>query len=448
MSEQLEVPLEAIDECFEGTVPASICTASLDGTPNTAYLSIVQKVDSDHVALSRQFFNKTSANLLINPRCDLLLVEPSTGRQFRLDLIRERTDSNGPLFESMQARLEAVASQTGMTGIFKLQGVEVCRVLKCSPMSRETSIVGRPRRVPDVAALDSFSRRISAASSVDELITESLAAFDECLGLSHSLFMVLDELSPDRLYTVGSRGFESSGVGSEVRVGQGIVGVAVARKQALRIGHMEFERTYSRAVRSVVERQAAGQSLETEIELPGLPLARSHLAAPILSRNEPVGALYFQSEEFPRFREEDEHILSVAAREIGLAMTVLCLAPTAVTATVSPPNQGQAAANVKYYATDDSVFLDNQYLIKGVAGRILWSLLQKYTAERRVDFTNREMRLDRQLDLPELHENVETRLILLRKRLEERCDYIRIVSTGRGRFRLVVNKDLRLDGIN
>ena len=57
MSEQLEVPLEAIDECFEGVVPASICTASLDGTPNTAYLSIVHKVDGDHVASRVQFFN-------------------------------------------------------------------------------------------------------------------------------------------------------------------------------------------------------------------------------------------------------------------------------------------------------------------------------------------------------------------------------------------------------
>jgi adenylate cyclase len=449
MQGQFEIPLETIGECFQGAVPASICTASLDGTPNATYLSIVQRVDSTHVALSRQFFNKTVVNLRTNQRCQAMIVDPTTGHQFRLDLIHERLESEGPLFERMRVQLEAVASQTGMAGVFKLQAVDVCKVLQCRAVPAPGTPAAEPKRPQsDVGALAAFSRRVMGAASVDELITESLVAFDECLGFNHSLLLALDELTPDRLYTIGSRGFSLSGVGSEVRLGQGVIGVAVASKRAIRIGHMEFERTYSRAVRSVVERDGAGQSLEQEIPLPGLPGARSHMAAPILVHDRPLGALYFQSEEYARFHDDDESVLTIAAHEIALAWTVLRFAPAAITA--SPPAQARPQVQpgeVKYYAADDSVFIDNEYLIKGVPGRILWTMLKKYAAERRIDFTNREMRLDPQLELPALHENLETRLILLRKRLEERCDYLHLVSTGRGRFRLLVEREIRLQEV-
>jgi hypothetical protein len=99
---------------------------------------------------------------------------------------------------------------------------------------------------------------------------------------------------------------------------------------------------------------------------------------------------------------------------------------------------------VKHYCEDDSVFLDNEYLIKGVAGRILWRLLQCYVDEGRVEFSNKELRLDASLDLPDFKDNLEARLILLVRRLEERVDYLKIERTARGRFHLHVTRDLAL----
>ena len=113
----------------------------------------------------------------------------------------------------------------------------------------------------------------------------------------------------------------------------------------------------------------------------------------------------------------------------------------------SPRTSGGRAlvTRVRYFESDGSVFLDDDYLIKGVAGRILWRVLGNYTTEHRDEFSSKEIRLDAEVGLPAIKDNLETRLIALRKRLEERTSAIRIQKTGRGRFRLEVSRELVLE---
>jgi hypothetical protein len=80
-------------------------------------------------------------------------------------------------------------------------------------------------------------------------------------------------------------------------------------------------------------------------------------------------------------------------------------------------------------------------------GAILWKIAGEHARDSRAEFTNRELRLDPALRLPEYAENLEARLVLLQRRLFERNAGIAIDKCGRGRFRLVVDGRLALEEI-
>jgi adenylate cyclase len=119
------------------------------------------------------------------------------------------------------------------------------------------------------------------------------------------------------------------------------------------------------------------------------------------------------------------------------------------TAPAPPPvTSSSRPVVVRYFEVDGSTFFDGDYLIKGVAGRILWSLLSQHVRDSRIDFTNKELRLDSSLELPGFKDNLESRLILLKRRLDERRASVRIERTGRGRFRLHVDRPVQLDAVD
>ena len=441
MNETLrKVSLDEIASCFEGIIPSVIATVAPDGTPNVTYLSVVHRVDDDHVALSRQFFKKTDENTTVNPYAQVKVIEPSTGREFWLDLVYERTETAGALFERMSTKLDAVAAVEGMTNIFHLRGVDVCRVMTTSAVPSE-SPEGPARRDVTFEKLEEFSSRIAGSADLDGLFQTTLSSFGQLLGYSHSFLMLADE-THERLYTVASSGYPASGAGSEIRIGDGVIGLAAARHQSVRLTQIARDLTYSQASREFRERGRTPQ-IEQVIPLPALPSIQSQLVAPMLAHRDLVGVICLQSDSVGAFQASDECVVGILASQVAMAMSMLQVASraeheaTAVAPAVRP-------VQVKHYAADDSVFIDNEYLIKGVAGAILWRLLTNYEAEQRVEYSNREIRLDQSLDLPDIKDNLEARLILLRKRLEERSESLRIENHARGRFRLVITRPLSL----
>ena len=439
------VPLSAIRPCLEGVLPAAMATCAPDGTPNVAFISQVYFVDERHVALSYQFFNKTRQNILANPYASVLLIHPLTAGNFRLHLRYLHTQTEGPLFEGMKAQLAGIASHTGMANVFVLRGSDVYEVRSVEAVEGDPLPLP-PSRGNALTTVRRCSERLSRCTALDELLNAALAALTDFLGVRHAMVLLLDHAA-QRLYTVASCGYATSGVGSEIDMGDGVIGVAARERTPVRILHMTNAYLYSRAVRSSMRATAPAMALDTTIPYPGLAEPHSQLAVPIMSVDRLLGVLFVESPNDMQFSFEDEDALVAVAGHLGAAMDLMQASTESVEANAAmPPDMPQAglALQVRRFAANDSIFINDTYLIKGVAGAIFWKLVTDFSQLGRTEFSNRELRLDATLGLPDVADNLEARLVLLQRRLVEHGPAIRIEKTGRGRFRLAVQYPLEL----
>lgn len=443
------IRLEDIRLCLEGAVPSVIATCDPDGVPNLSYVSQVHFVDARHVALTFQFFNKTHRNIGANPQATVYVIDPETAAQYRLALLYRHTEAEGSLFASLKAKLAGIASHTGMTDVFRLKGVDVYRVLdiECvSPGNPALRTAGPPLLPP----LRAVTEAINACRDVSQLLDAALNGVVEQFHIEQAMLLLLDETGRV-LYTVASAGYAQSGIGAEIPLGCGIIGICAEEKMPIRIAFGAVEYCYGDAIRAH-SAEAGLELLETSIPFPGLDKPSSQLAVPLLCGERLTGVLYVESGQSRRFGYDDEDAL--AAIGILLANRYDILQKGNGISLQKPGGQepgGESACAlrgapipVRYFPANHSVFLNQDYLIKGVAGAIFWRLLNLHRQEGRDEFSNRELRLDPSLGLPEISENLESRLVLLQRRLQERTDFVAIEKTGRGRFRLNLKRPVRL----
>lgn len=453
----MSLTLESLASCWQGLIPATLFTCSRDGIPNAAYLSHVEYVDSQHVALSFQFFNKSRRNVAENPHALVRVLDPDTAQGYALRLRLVRSETSGPVFERMALRIEAIASYSGLKGIFKLLAADIYEVRSIEPVADDVAGpavregAGRRGGASDprftMRALQDLSVRIHQAARLDDLLDSILAGLDEIFGFNHSMILVPAE-DPGVLVMIASRGYPEGGVGAEARIGEGIIGVVAEAQNPIRISGLLRALLYAHTVGE--RARESGLCPPERIRLPGLPMPESQLGIPLLVRGELVGVLCIESEEPYRFHEEDKTSIELLGSYLAIAIQNMQLqerieavdaaeppVPSTPVPSPAPPRARTAARReVVYYAGDELIMVDGEYLIRSLPARILWKLLTAWEREGRGEFTNRELRLDKSLNLPEFKDNLESRLLLLRRRLEQKCPDIRIAPRARGRFAL------------
>lgn len=445
--------LSDLPQCFQGVTPSLIATVDGQGVPNITYVSQVYYLDERHVALSCQFFNKTRRNLDENPRACVEMLDPLTLQAYRIRLKFLRSEKQGPLFDTMSARIDAIASATGMTGIFRLIAADVFEVQSLEKVEGFL-ITGRPEveseavtlagHRSEVRGLQWVSQRINRARDLEALLHAALEALEEYFTFRHTSVLLYDEPC-GKLVTLASRGYGESGIGAEVRLGDGVIGTAARDRQVLRFSSLDADLAYGRAIR----REAASEHDCKDIPLPGLPDAKSVLAIPLTIGDRLVGVLSAEDRDPMRFGEWHEAYLQIVGNQIALGIDRMTSVepdapPAALPAGPPPASTAAKTRTLTYYRKDDAIFVDGEYLIRNIPARILWKLLDESRRTGRTEFTNREVRLDESLGLPPVKDNFESRLILLRHRLQEKCPDVQIVSISRGRFALQTNAPIEM----
>ena len=291
-----------------------------------------------------------------------------------------------------------------------------------------------------LSSLSQLAAELGQKLELDARINRVLSCVTEDLGYQHCMLLVPSG-DAEQLVMLACAGYPG-GVGATVRFGQGAIGVCAERRRGLRLNNVQRELEMLRAT-------GASPTVPSEIPLPGLPNVRSQLAVPALLEGELVGVLYTEDQGLGRFRLEDSEALQLVASLLAPALfhpdDEADAAPEPGALPIPPST---TPLRVRYYEADSSVFFDDEYVIKSLPGRLLFTLLSQVQNEGRRHFTKKELRVNQQLGLPAVRDNLDTRLILLRRRLAERFPFVQLVPGARGCFSLRIERPFALEVVS
>lgn len=463
--------LRAVRRLLEGVIPPTMCSVSEDGMPHVNYLSHAEYIDDEHVALTFQFFNRSRANVLATGRVALSIEDPTCGAGVMLELRYLRTDTEGPVFERLRAKLAGIAAHTGMEKVFHLRGADVYRVEGLELLDTRHELPSLASRCDLAGGVRRLGQALAEAVDMAALLRTFLSGLETELRIDHAIVWMLDE-QRQGLYSLGSIGYADPGTGAEMPLADaGLAGVAVREGVPIRIGHMTSQYDYALICRERAAQSGQGAQVQRMVPLPGLARPRSQLAVPLRARGRTVGALLVESDRDQFFGYDDEDALAAVGAQLALGLATLrsddvadhrtaataALAPHAtvnLNAKPSPPSQPQGLFDkpgtteplrIRHYPRDHSVFVGDEYLIRGVAGAILARVVRNRIATGIDTFSTRELRLaGDDLRLPDVQDNLGVRLLLLERRLAERDFGLRIERVGRGRYRLLARGPLEI----
>ena len=321
----------------------------------------------------------------------------------------------------MKAQLAGIASHTGMEGVFRLLGADVY-----GSSGRGASKANRsapPRRArPAGRACAARSRAPGALRRPDELLDARAGRAQR--PARHPPRDGADaRRARERLYTVASCGYATSGVGSEIAIGQGVIGVAARERTPVRISHMTNAAHYSHAMRSSLGATCRTRMPPPRFPFPGLAEPHSQLAVPIVASGRLLGVLFVESPmtcaSASRTRTRWSRSPATSAPRSSCCRPATKRAPDAGgrCARRRGRTRGRRAARGAPLSRQRQHLPRRQLPDQGRGRRDPVEAAARPRQQGRTEFTNRELRLDPALRLPDVTDNLEARLVLLQRRL-------------------------------
>ena len=169
------------------------------------------------------------------------------------------------------------------------------------------------RKTDEIDILTRVAGQLGGTLDLAPLLDIILTSMDEAFGFQHSMVLLCDPDS-EVLAVAASRGYETSGVGAEVPVGTGVIGVVAKRRKLMRLGGVSAQRGYA-------ESMATDREPETSpVPLPGLPDVGSVIAIPLLKRDELIGVFYVESPKLAAFDDHDLALVEAVASQAAIAI--------------------------------------------------------------------------------------------------------------------------------
>ena len=114
---------ERMKELFNSVPTVVLSTSTVDGTPNAVPVGAKKIIDSETILISDQFFNKTLANMKVNPRVSVTYWEGHEGYQLKGTVTIE---TSGQRYEETAQWINELSVKVGFP--LKSKGTIIMRI--------------------------------------------------------------------------------------------------------------------------------------------------------------------------------------------------------------------------------------------------------------------------------------------------------------------------------
>ena len=174
------------------------------------------------------------------------------------------------------------------------------------------------RRNKEIEIIERVASQISKTLNLDAIAKTMLISMEEYFGFKHSMILLLDG-SESVLKVIATHGYEEEGIGAEVKIGVGVIGMVAKKKKLMRMANLGAQKQYMQAIKQQI--QPSDETAVVDVtSLPGLKNAESQVAIPMLMEDELIGVFSVESDQVNIFDKSDELIIKILANQTANAL--------------------------------------------------------------------------------------------------------------------------------
>ena len=174
------------------------------------------------------------------------------------------------------------------------------------------------RRNKEIEIIERVASQISKTLNLDAIAKTMLISMEEYFGFKHSMILLLDG-SESVLKVIATHGYEEEGIGAEVKIGVGVIGMVAKKKKLMRMANLGAQKQYMQAIKQQI--QPSEETAVVDVtSLPGLKNAESQVAIPMLMEDELIGVFSVESDQVNIFDKSDELIIKILANQTANAL--------------------------------------------------------------------------------------------------------------------------------
>ena len=108
------------------------------------------------------------------------------------------------------------------------------------------------RRNKEIEIIERVASQISKTLNLDAIAKTMLISMEEYFGFKHSMILLLDG-SESVLKVIATHGYKEEGIGAEVKIGVGVIGMVAKKKKLMRMANLGAQKQYMQAIKQQIQ---------------------------------------------------------------------------------------------------------------------------------------------------------------------------------------------------